>query len=70
MRRQITGEQDEILDVLHGGEHPLEMLAVLVRRVEVADGGDAQLAHGSGLPASVFALPRRGVRRQREPRDQ
>ena len=66
VRRQIAGEQDE-LDVLHGGEHPPEMLAVLVRRMEVADGGDTQLAHGAGLPASVFALPRRGVRPQREP---
>ena len=59
MRGQIAGEQDEV-DVLQRGEGPLEMLAVLVRRMEVADGGDTQLAHGPGLPASVFHLPRPG----------
>jgi hypothetical protein len=55
--RQVAREEDHV-DVARGlGEALRETLAVVLRRVEVADGRHTEPAHVRGLPARRFGLP-------------
>ena len=50
VRREVARQQDEV-DVGQASEGTGEALAVLLRRVEVADSRDAQLGHDAHVPA-------------------